>query len=66
MNEKREGNGIMEWLNYRNSKGNSIGLVTYDGQWKNNKMNGLGKLEFSSTHYYSGMWVNNMMQGKVN
>ncbi|KAM5165220.1 MORN repeat-containing protein 2 [Mantella aurantiaca] len=37
--------------------------VTYTGSWKNDKMNGFGKLEHSSGAVYEGEFIDNMFHG---
>ncbi|KAG8444120.1 hypothetical protein GDO86_009341 [Hymenochirus boettgeri] len=50
----------------RNGIGVHKGLdgVIYTGSWKNDKMNGTGKLELPSGAAYEGEFTNNMFQGK--
>lgn len=37
----------------------------YDGEWANNKKNGIGKYYYAITNeIYEGSWVNNKKEGK--
>jgi len=38
----------------------------YDGEWKNDMKDGVGKLLFASGGTYNGEWLNNTITGKVN
>ena len=63
VNGKREGRGVMKWPNYKNRMGKLCGEVIYDGEWKNDKMSGRGKIKFKQGHIYEGDWRNNTMHG---
>uniref|UniRef100_A0A8C5S472 MORN repeat containing 2 n=1 Tax=Laticauda laticaudata TaxID=8630 RepID=A0A8C5S472_LATLA len=57
----RTPDGILE----RNGYGvhTTAGGIIYRGTWKNDKMNGLGRLEHPSGAVYEGEFRNNMLHG---
>ena len=51
---QREGRGVQIWRD--GSK--------YEGHWKNDQVNGYGRLIHSTGESYTGDWINNMAQGR--
>ena len=39
------------------------GKATYIGNWKNNKINGKGKITYENNQWYEGEWVDGKKHG---
>ena len=61
---KRHGSGVMVWKNYTTQAGQSMGKVKYEGAWKQNMMQGLGKITYGDGHWYEGQWETSHMHGR--
>lgn len=56
----REGKGRMS---HPSPDGSKYGEEWYDGEWKNDKMEGYGVYHYSNGDIYEGYWANNMHNG---
>ena len=58
--------GVLENGEYAPEKASQAPENTYDGEWDQDKRNGMGECVFSSGDHYVGDWCDNVIQGHGN
>lgn len=60
----KQGYGVYVWMNPPNDEEEVTQRAKYEGEYKDGKKHGTGKMEFPNGDIYHGMWENNQMHGE--